>query len=96
MFEIGKEYETLDGRKIKVLGRTELKGYETLICSDNKHRYDRSNQSDDAGRCTGTSFDYTYRHNFKRADKPNQCYYNDSGMLISSDGTRSILDGVDQ
>lgn len=69
MFKCGKEYETQAGEMVTVLGRDDgLKGYETLICSDGKHRYDRSDSNMDAGRCTGTDHDYSYMHNFKRAD----------------------------
>jgi len=69
-FEIGKEYETQDGKMVKVLGRTKIPGYECLECSDGKYRYDRSYNSSDAGRCTGTEHDYSCPHNFKRDDLP--------------------------
>lgn len=65
-FEVGKEYETQEGSMVKVLGRTDLKGYECLMCSDGVHRYDRSDSNLDAGRVTGTNFDYSYPLNFKR------------------------------
>lgn len=68
VFEVGKSYETQDGKMIKVLGRTELKGYECLICDDNKHRYDRTTNSMDAGRVTGTDHDYSCPDNFKRVN----------------------------
>lgn len=67
MFEVGKSYETQDGQMVKVLGRSDqYPGYETLICSDDKHRYDRSDGNLDAGRCTGSMHDYSCKHNFKR------------------------------
>lgn len=67
MFEVGKEYETQAGDIVKVLGRhDQYAGYESLTCSDNRHRYDRSTHSSDAGRCTGTDHDYSCQHNFKR------------------------------
>lgn len=69
MFEIGKEYETQVGEKVTVLGRTDSRGYECLECSDGRYRYDRSDGSQDAGRCTGTAHDYSDPHNFKRADR---------------------------
>ena len=69
MFEIGKEYMTQDGQKVTVLGRTDIKGYECLECSDDRYRYDRSNHSSDAGRCTGTAHDYSDGRNFVRADR---------------------------
>lgn len=69
MFEVGKEYETQEGAKVMVLSRTDLVGYECLECSDGRYRYDRSTNSLDAGRCTGTDHDYSYPHNFKRADR---------------------------
>jgi len=69
MFEVGEQYETQSGEMVKVLGRTDMRGYECLICSDGKHRYDRSDHSTDAGRVTGTAHDYSYDHNFKRDDR---------------------------
>jgi len=68
MFEIGKEYETQAGEKVTVLGRTDLRGYECLKCSDGRYRYDRSDHGSDAGRCTGTAHDYSCEHNLKRDD----------------------------
>jgi len=65
-FEVGQEYQTQAGETVKVLGRTDNPGYECLICSDNKHRYDRSTHSDDAGRVTGTDHDYSCPDNFVR------------------------------
>lgn len=67
-FEIGKTYETQAGNQVEVLGRTDLKHYECLICSDGKHRYDRSDGWGllDAGRVTGTEHDYSCPDNFKR------------------------------
>lgn len=67
MFEVGKQYETQAGDLVTVLGRTtDVPGYECLVCSDDRYRYDRSTHSVDAGRCTGTPHDYSYPHNFKR------------------------------
>ena len=69
MFNVGSTYETQAGEMVTVLGRADkYPGYETLICSDKKHRYDRSDSSIDAGRCCGTAHDYSYEHNFKRGD----------------------------
>jgi DNA-directed RNA polymerase subunit RPC12/RpoP len=65
-FEVGKSYDTLDGKTVKVTGRTISPEYECLICSDGKHRYDRSNGSEDAGRVTGTSHDFSCPDNFKK------------------------------
>lgn len=65
-YKIGKTYELQDGTFIVVLGRTDLKGYECLICSDDIYRYDRSTESSDAGRATGTNHDYSYPKNIKR------------------------------
>ena len=95
MFEVGKTYTTKQGDEVTVLGRTDLKGYECLECSDGRYRYDRSTHNEDAGRCTGTDHAYTNRHNFKRSDKPS-CYYAEDGTLLNADGTRSIFDDVDQ
>lgn len=67
---VGCEYRTQDGQYVKMLGRASLQhpGYESLICSDGKHRYDRSTSEDsDAGRVTGTAHDYSYGGNFTRA-----------------------------
>lgn len=69
-FEIGKTYETQAGDFVKVLGRTDMKGYECLICSDGKHRYDRSTSDSDAGRVTGTAHDYSCPDNFKKENTP--------------------------
>lgn len=66
-FEVGKTYKTQEGEMVKVLDRTKTKGYECLICSDGIARYDRSTSSSDAGRVTGTSFDYSCPQNFVRA-----------------------------
>jgi ribosomal protein L3 len=65
-FEIGRSYLTQEGEWVTVLGRTETRGYECLICSDNIHRYDRSTHSSDAGRCTGSPHDYSDPRNFMR------------------------------
>jgi len=70
MFEIGKTYKTQSGESVTVFGRTEGRGYECLECSDGRYRYDRSTQSDDAGRCTGTAHDYSCENNFMRSDRP--------------------------
>lgn len=70
MFEVGKTYETQAGEQVTVLDRTDLEGYECLVCSDDRYRYDRSTHSTDAGRVTGTPHDYSYPHNFKRNDRP--------------------------
>ena len=64
-YNVGSTYETQAGDMVRVIGRvTTYKGYECLQCSDDKHRYDRSTHSEDAGRCTGTDNDNP--HNFKR------------------------------
>lgn len=65
-YEVGKVYETQGGVLVKTIGRTTLVGYECLVCSDGRHRYDRSTHSQDAGRVTGTDHDYSCEHNFKR------------------------------
>jgi hypothetical protein len=69
-YVVGQQYLTQAGKWITVLGRTTTRGYETLICSDKRHRYDRSTDSVDAGRCTGTHHDYSYPHNIVREDRP--------------------------
>ena len=70
MFERGAQYETQAGELVTVIGRSTDPGYECLICSDGKHRYDRSTTTSDAGRVTGTAHDYSCPDNFKRADRP--------------------------
>lgn len=67
-FEVGESYETQAGAMVKVLARAclDMPGYECLICDDDRHRYDRSTTSQDAGRVTGTPHDYSCEHNFKR------------------------------
>lgn len=69
MFKVGKTYKTLSGKEVTVLDRTNIKGYECLICSDGKYRYDRSTHNLDAGRITGSDHDYTHPDNFDRQDK---------------------------
>lgn len=68
LFEIGKTYQTLEGGYVEILGRTYTKSYECLVCSDGRHRYDRSDDSSDAGRVTGTCPDYSDPHNLIRPD----------------------------
>lgn len=69
-YQIGGVYETQAGEMVTVLGRADkFRGYESLICSDDKHRYDRSTHSSDAGRVTGTEHDYSCPDNFKREFK---------------------------
>ena len=66
-YQVGTAYETLNGDLVTVVSRSiNLRGYETLVCSDDKHRYDRSTHSSDAGRVTGTPHDNSGIHNFKR------------------------------
>lgn len=65
-FVIGDEYLLQSGEIIKVLGRTDTKGYECLICSDGKYRYDRSTDlvdSPEKGRGTGTHYELIYPYN---------------------------------
>lgn len=47
-FKVGETYDLQDGTVIKVIGRTDTKAYETLICSDGIYRYDRSTDSSDS------------------------------------------------
>ena len=67
IFQVGNTYRTQAGDLVTVFGRTDLKGYECLECSDGRYRYDRSTDNSDAGRCTGTDHDYSYPHNFERS-----------------------------
>lgn len=88
MFDVGSTYLTLEGEEVEVLGRNDaIPGYETLICSDCCHRYDRSTHNTDSGRTTGTAHNYTYRKNFRRSDHDGT-YYNVDGTLMHADGTR--------
>ncbi len=57
-FRIGRTYKTKSGKRIKIIGRTRIKGYECLNCSDGKYRYDRSTSNFDAGKVTGRPMDY--------------------------------------
>ena len=68
LFEVGEAYETQAGNLVTVIGRTDLKGYECLVCSDGKYRYDRSTMNSDAGRVTGSDRNYSCPDNFKRAN----------------------------
>ncbi|SCN45776.1 hypothetical protein KNT70_gp083 [Cronobacter phage Pet-CM3-4] len=54
-FEVGKEYETLAGDKVKMVEFKDLEGYgrtnyETIMDENGHHRYSRR----DLGRCTGS------------------------------------------
>lgn len=55
-FEVGRTYETLEGKKVKIvefkdLGVKEKRtGYETVMDENGHHRYSRR----DRGRCTGS------------------------------------------
>lgn len=71
MFSIGEKYLTQSGNVITILGRTDLRGYECLECSDGKYRYDRSTHNDDAGRVTGTEHDYSHPDNIRRLNAAN-------------------------
>jgi hypothetical protein len=66
-FEVGKTYLTQRGEAVRVVLRhAELRGHETVLGDDGAHRYDRSDSSSDAGRCTGTDHDYSCPDNFAR------------------------------
>ncbi|UTC29733.1 hypothetical protein BAJUN_01030 [Bajunvirus bajun] len=53
-FILGETYETFDGRSVKIVElKHDLKGYETVLGDDDKHRYDRSGLQE-RGRCTGS------------------------------------------
>jgi len=90
MFEIGKTYKTIDGNTIVVLDRTEMVGYECLVCSDGSYRYDRSTNSADAGRVTGTNHDYTYPKNIYRADKIKEVESTDVEVTLSKNQLQVI------
>lgn len=54
-FEVGKTYETLEGKKVKIVEFKDLEGrgrtnYETVMDENGHHRYSRR----DLGRCTGS------------------------------------------
>ncbi len=56
LFEVGKTYLTTEGKAVKlVVRRTQHVGYETVMGEDKIHRYDRSTNNEDAGRCTGSA-----------------------------------------
>jgi len=68
-FKVGQTYKCQNGELVKVLGRTDLKHYECLICDDNRHRYDRSSSNSDDGRVCGTAHDYSHPFNFEKENK---------------------------
>lgn len=54
-FEAGRTYETLEGKKVKIVEFKDLEGrgrtnYETVMDENGHHRYSRR----DLGRCTGS------------------------------------------
>jgi hypothetical protein len=54
-FEVGKTYRrTQGGDPVTIIGGTGDKGYETVFCADNVHRYNRES---DRGRVTASAFD---------------------------------------
>lgn len=64
-YKIGQLYKTLNNDEVKVLARTNLKGYECILCSDKRYRYDRSTNQHDSGRCTGTSWEFPSINNLR-------------------------------
>lgn len=53
-FVLGETYETFDGRTVKIVElKRSIKGYETALGDDEKHRYDRPGLQE-RGRCTGS------------------------------------------
>ena len=56
-FTVGRTYYTKIGTLVTIVGRTHIKGYECVKCSDGMYRYDRSTNHSDAGRVTGTDTD---------------------------------------
>lgn len=74
LYEVGKSYRTQSNNLVRVLGRTDLKGYECLICDDGIYRYDRSTgiSNGDDGRVTGSCHEYTHPSNFVKLELANR------------------------
>ena len=67
---VGGYYMLQDGTAVKIEGRYYgLRGYETVVGCDGRHRYDRSTHSSDVGRCTGTDHGYSYPFNLAQPIK---------------------------
>ena len=67
---VGGYYMLQDGTAVQIMGRYYgLRGYETVVGCDGRHRYDRSTHSSDVGRCTGTNHDYSYPFNLAQPIK---------------------------
>lgn len=66
VIEVGETYLTQDDKHVRILGRTDTKGYECLICDDGIYRYDRSTNNDCVGRTTGSRHDYSDPRNLKK------------------------------
>ena len=67
---VGGYYMLQDGTAVQIMGRYYgLRGYETVVGCDGRHRYDRSTHSSDVGRCTGTDHGYSYPLNLAQPIK---------------------------
>ena len=67
---VGGYYMLQDDTAVKIEGRYYgLRGYETVVGCDGRHRYDRSTHSSDVGRCTGTDHGYSYPFNLAQPIK---------------------------
>lgn len=62
-FQVGQQLTLQNDKQITVLFRSYLKGYECIMGSDGKARYDRSTNKEDTGRCTGTHIAYISPYN---------------------------------
>ena len=74
-FKVGESHELQNGDFVKIIGRTDLIGYECLICSDGRHRYDRSTGlivDVDKGRVTGSSHEFLSQYNILNKDLGNR------------------------
>ena len=68
--KVGSYYMLQNGTAIQIVGRCYAnRGYETVIGSDGRGRYDRSTHDGCSGRCTGTAHDYSYSFNLQRPFK---------------------------
>jgi hypothetical protein len=60
-FEVGKTYLTRGGKLVKIINKTDTKGYECVQGNDMNpetgYRYSRSTGTADQGRCTGSPGD---------------------------------------
>lgn len=84
LYNVGDSYELQNGTQVTVLGRTDMKNYECLICSDGIYRYDRSNTRCiiESGRVTGSCIEYTDHLNILNKEIGNRFKYKSEYMKL--------------